>query len=448
MDNKKRKSYFIQTFGCQMNERDSEVLAGMLEKMGYQQTSELEQADLILLNTCCVREKAENKVLSYLGELKDLKSRNPELIIGVCGCMVQQKGMAETIRRSAPHVELLFGTHNIHQLPDLIENILASREPQISIWESEGQVLENLPSQREFPFKALVNITYGCNNFCTYCIVPYVRGRERSRLPEHILEEIKNLVADGVVEVMLLGQNVNSYGKDLENIKIDFADLLEQVNQIEGLKRIRYMTSHPRDFNDKLIQTIAKCEKVCKHFHLPVQAGSNKILQKMNRGYTREQYLQLVEQIRKYHPDAVITTDIIVGFPGETEEDFQQTLDLVEKVRFDGAFTFIYSPRTGTPAARFKEQIDSEVKKERIQRLNDLVNKIGKEINEKYLNKTVEVLVEGTSKTNAEMLSGKTEGNKTVIFPGDSSLTGKFVEVVIEEPQTWILKGKIKGNIK
>ncbi|NLW23838.1 MAG: tRNA (N6-isopentenyl adenosine(37)-C2)-methylthiotransferase MiaB [Clostridia bacterium] len=448
MDNKKRKSYFIQTFGCQMNERDSEVLAGMLEKMGYQQTSELEQADLILFNTCCVREKAENKVLSYLGELKDLKSRNPELIIGVCGCMVQQKGMAETIRRSAPHVELLFGTHNIHQLPDLIENILASREPQISIWESEGQVLENLPSQREFPFKALVNITYGCNNFCTYCIVPYVRGRERSRLPEHILEEIKNLVADGVVEVMLLGQNVNSYGKDLENIKIDFADLLEQVNQIEGLKRIRYMTSHPRDFNDKLIQTIAKCEKVCKHFHLPVQAGSNKILQKMNRGYTREQYLQLVEQIRKYHPDAVITTDIIVGFPGETEEDFQQTLDLVEKVRFDGAFTFIYSPRTGTPAARFKEQIDSEVKKERIQRLNDLVNKIGKEINEKYLNKTVEVLVEGTSKTNAEMLSGKTEGNKTVIFPGDSSLTGKFVEVVIEEPQTWILKGKIKGNIK
>ena len=416
--------------------------------MGYQQTSELEQADLILFNTCCVREKAENKVLSYLGELKDLKSRNPELIIGVCGCMVQQKGMAETIRRSAPHVELLFGTHNIHQLPDLIENILASREPQISIWESEGQVLENLPSQREFPFKALVNITYGCNNFCTYCIVPYVRGRERSRLPEHILEEIKNLVADGVVEVMLLGQNVNSYGKDLENIKIDFADLLEQVNQIEGLKRIRYMTSHPRDFNDKLIQTIAKCEKVCKHFHLPVQAGSNKILQKMNRGYTREQYLQLVEQIRKYHPDAVITTDIIVGFPGETEEDFQQTLDLVEKVRFDGAFTFIYSPRTGTPAARFKEQIDSEVKKERIQRLNDLVNKIGKEINEKYLNKTVEVLVEGTSKTNAEMLSGKTEGNKTVIFPGDSSLTGKFVEVVIEEPQTWILKGKIKGNIK
>ena len=448
MDNKKRKSYFIQTFGCQMNERDSEVLAGMLEKMGYQQTSELEQADLILFNTCCVREKAENKVLSYLGELKDLKSRNPELIIGVCGCMVQQKGMAETIRRSAPHVELLFGTHNIHQLPDLIENILASREPQISIWESEGQVLENLPSQREFPFKALVNITYGCNNFCTYCIVPYVRGRERSRLPEHILEEIKNLVADGVVEVMLLGQNVNSYGKDLENIKIDFADLLEQVNQIEGLKRIRYMTSHPRDFNDKLIQTIAKCEKVCKHFHLPVQAGSNKILQKMNRGYTREQYLQLVEQIRKYHPDAVITTDIIVGFPGETEEDLQQTLDLVEKVRFDGAFTFIYSPRTGTPAARFKEQIDSEVKKERIQRLNDLVNKIGKEINEKYLNKTVEVLVEGTSKTNAEMLSGKTEVNKTVIFPGDSSLTGKFVEVVIEEPQTWILKGKIKGNIK
>jgi tRNA-2-methylthio-N6-dimethylallyladenosine synthase len=438
------KKYYIQTFGCQMNERDTEVLSGMLTKMGYQKTANLEKADIILFNTCCVREKAENKVLSYLGELKDLKSKNPELIIGVCGCMVQQKGMAETIRRSAPHVELMFGTHNIHQLPDLIENILASRNPQISIWNSEGEIRENLPSQRDFPFKALVNITYGCNNFCTYCIVPYVRGRERSRRPEHIIEEITTLVNDGVIEVMLLGQNVNSYGKDFNDNSVDFAELLKMVNNIEGLKRIRYMTSHPRDFSDKLIKTIAQCNNVCKHFHLPVQAGSNKILEKMNRGYTRETYLELVEKIRELHPSAVITTDIIVGFPGETEEDFNETLDLVEKVRFDGAFTFIYSTRTGTPAAKFKDQIPLDVKKERIQRLNDIIGKIGHEINLTYLNKKVDVLVEGTSKTNPDMLSGRTDGNKTVIFPGDSSYIGKIVPVIITEPQTWILKGKIE----
>ncbi|NLT94257.1 MAG: tRNA (N6-isopentenyl adenosine(37)-C2)-methylthiotransferase MiaB [Clostridia bacterium] len=438
------KRYYIQTFGCQMNERDTEVLSGILKKMGYQKTADMEEADIILFNTCCVREKAENKVLSHLGELRELKSKNPDLIIGVCGCMVQQKGMAETIRRSAPHVELLFGTHNIHQLPDLIENILASRNPQISIWDSEGEIRENLPSEREFPFKALVNITYGCNNFCTYCIVPYVRGRERSRQPEHIIEEITSLAADGVIEVMLLGQNVNSYGKDFKDIAIDFADLLKMVNNIEGIKRIRYMTSHPRDFSDKLITTIAQCNKVCKHFHLPVQAGSNKILERMNRGYTRETYLQLVKKIRQYHPDAVITTDIIVGFPGETEEDFAETLKLVEEVRFDGAFTFIYSTRAGTPAAEFKNQVPPEVKKERIQRLNDLIGKIGYEINLKYLNKKVDVLVEGPSKTNSDMLTGKTDGNKTVIFPGDSSYTGKIIPVLITEPQTWILKGKIE----
>jgi tRNA-2-methylthio-N6-dimethylallyladenosine synthase len=438
------KYYYIQTFGCQMNERDTEVLSGILKQMGYQKADTIENADIILFNTCCVREKAENKVLSQLGELKDLKSKNPHLIIGVCGCMVQQEGMPETIRRSAPHVELLFGTHNIHELPDLIENILVARNPQISVWGSEGEIRENLPSEREYPFKALVNITYGCNNFCTYCIVPYVRGRERSRYPQHVISEIKDLVADGVIEVMLLGQNVNSYGKDFKDISVDFADLLGQVNEIDGLKRIRYMTSHPRDFTDKLVKTITHCEKVCKHFHLPVQAGSNKILEKMNRGYTRESYLELIAKIREYNPEAVITTDIIVGFPGETEEDFLQTLDLVEKVGFDGAFTFIYSTRTGTPAAKFKEQVPTEIKKERIQRLNEKINKIGREINEKYLNKSVEVLVEGISKTNDQMLSGKTEGNKTVIFPGSTSLVGKIVNVVITEPQTWILKGKLQ----
>lgn len=438
------KFYYISTFGCQMNERDTEILAGILNKMGYKKATEVESADLILFNTCCVREKAESKVLSQLGELKDLKSKKPGLIIGVCGCMVQQEGMPETIRRSAPHVDLLFGTHNIHELPDLIENILASRQPQISVWQEEGDVQENLPSQRELPFKALVNITYGCNNFCTYCIVPYVRGRERSRYPEHISQEIKELAADGVIEVMLLGQNVNSYGKDLKDIEVDFADLLKEINKLEGISRIRYMTSHPRDFTDKLIQIIAECDKVCKHFHLPVQAGSNKILEKMNRGYTREGYLELIKKIRAYHPDAVITSDFIVGFPGETEEDFQDTLHLVKEVKFDGAFTFIYSKRSGTPAAKFTEQIPLEVKKERLQRLNAVINQTGRKINEGYLNKTVQVLVEGVSKTNKEMLSGRTDGNKTVIFPGDPNLIGKIVPVIITEPQTWILKGALQ----
>ncbi|KJS23394.1 MAG: hypothetical protein VR72_00790 [Clostridiaceae bacterium BRH_c20a] len=438
-----QKTYYIQTFGCQMNERDTEVLAGMLKKMGYQKSDDLQKSDIILFNTCCVREKAENKVLSYLGELKELKSKNPDLIIGVCGCMVQQKGMSDIIRKSAPHVELLFGTHNIHELPDLVENILASRNPQVSVWDSEGEIKENLPSERQLSFKSLVNITYGCNNFCTYCIVPYVRGRERSRSPEHIIEEINNMAAAGVIEVMLLGQNVNSYGKDFGD-QTDFADLLKMVNEIEGLRRIRYMTSHPRDFSDKLISTIAKSTKVCGHFHLPVQAGSNEILKKMNRGYTRESYLELIKKIRDKHTDAVITTDIIVGFPGETEEDFLETLNLVEEVRFDGAFTFIYSTRTGTPAAKYKEQVSLEIKKERIQRLNNRINLISHEINEQYMNKIVDVLVEGESKTNSQMLSGKTNGNKTVIFPGDISYVGKIVPVIITEPQTWILKGKMQ----
>ncbi|KJS80183.1 MAG: hypothetical protein JM58_19065 [Peptococcaceae bacterium BICA1-8] len=438
-----QKTYYIQTFGCQMNERDTEVLAGMLKKMGYKKSDDLQKTDIILFNTCCVREKAENKVLSYLGELRELKSKKPDLIIGVCGCMVQQKGMSEIIRRSAPHVELLFGTHNIHELPDLVENVLASRNPQVSVWDSEGEIKENLPSEREFSFKSLVNITYGCNNFCTYCIVPYVRGRERSRLPEHIIVEINNMVAAGVIEVMLLGQNVNSYGKDFDD-QTDFADLLKMVNDIEGLKRIRYMTSHPRDFSDKLISTIAESTKVCGHFHLPVQAGSNRILEKMNRGYTRESYLELIKKIRNQHANAVITTDIIVGFPGETEEDFLATLDLVEKVRFDGAYTFIYSTRTGTPAAKYKKQVSLEIKKARIQRLNEKINEISHEINERYLNITVDVLVEGISKTNAQMLSGKTNGNKTVIFPGDISYIGRIVPVIITEPQTWILKGKMQ----
>jgi tRNA-2-methylthio-N6-dimethylallyladenosine synthase len=434
--------YLVTTFGCQANERDSETIAGILQKMGYEAADTFENADIILFNTCCVREKAENKVLSQVGKLKELKSQNPYLIIGICGCMVQQEQMVEKIRRRAPYVDLIFGTHNIHHLPELINRIQKLHKPQVQVLSSETEITEGLPSRRQFPFKALVNITYGCNNFCTYCIVPYVRGRERSRKPEHILTEIKNLVSEGVVEVMLLGQNVNSYGKTLEPV-VSFAELLQEVNAIEDLKRIRYMTSHPRDFNYDLVKIIADLEKVCPHFHLPIQSGSNRILKKMNRGYTREDYLALVAEIRRIVPYASITTDIIVGFPGETEEDFQDTLSLVEEVRFDSAYTFIYSPRSGTPAAKMPEQISSLVKKIRLQSLMKLQNTISWEINRTFKGQVLEVLVEGFSKKDKSMLEGRTGTNKLVLFAGSEELIGKCVDVKITTPQTWILKGEV-----
>lgn len=434
--------FLITTFGCQANERDSETMAGLLQKMGYESAETIKEADLLLFNTCCVREKAENKVLSQVGELKELKEQNPDLIIGICGCMVQQEKMVEKIRRRAPHVDLIFGTHNIHQLPDFIAEIQKKKQPQFQILPDRTEIVEGLPSQREIPFKALVNITYGCNNFCTYCIVPYVRGREKSRKPEAILAEIEELVADGVVEVMLLGQNVNAYGKTLDPA-CSFAELLKKVNEIPGLKRIRYLTSHPRDFQRELIKTIAGLEKVCLHFHLPVQAGSNRILQKMNRGYTREDYLKLVSEIRRVIPDASITTDIIVGFPGETEKDFQDTLNLMEEVRFDSAFTFLYSPRSGTPAAQMSEQIPLAKKKERLQKLMNLQNKISLEINQTLKGQVWEVLVEGLSKKDRTMLEGRTRTNKIVLFAGGEELIGKFAEVKITTAQTWVLKGEL-----
>lgn len=434
--------YYITTFGCQANERDSESLAGMLEKLGYKAASKEEEADIILFNTCCVREKAENKVFSYIGELKGLKSKNPDLIIGVCGCMVQQENMPQKIRKRTPHVDLILGTHNIHELPNLIENIKLLKTPQIQVVKDRAAIVEGLPSQRQFSFKALVNITYGCNNFCTYCIVPYVRGRERSRLPLHIINEITELAKDGVVEIMLLGQNVNSYGKDLEQ-PTTFAALLKEVNKIEGLRRIRYMTSHPRDFSVELIDSIVELKNVSRHFHLPVQSGSNKILQRMNRGYLREDYLKLIEKIRSRFPRASITTDIIVGFPGETEEDFNETLDLIERVRFDSAYTFIYSARTGTPAAKMPDQIALALKKERLQTLMDNQNKISLEINQTMQDMEVEVLVEGKSKTGNNKITGRTDTNKVVLFEGSESLSGQFVNVKITNPQTWVLKGKL-----
>lgn len=434
--------YLITTFGCQANERDSETIAGILQKMGYEATGTFENADIIIFNTCCVREKAENKVLSQVGKLKELKLQNPNLIIGICGCMVQQEKIVEKIRRRAPYVELIFGTHNIHHLPDLIAGIQKMHKPQVQVLSGCTEITEGLPTRRQFPFKALINITYGCNNFCTYCIVPYVRGREKSRRPEHILTEIKALVSEGVVEVMLLGQNVNSYGKTLEP-SLSFAQLLQEVNRIEGLRRIRYMTSHPRDFSPELIRIIASLEKVCPHFHLPIQSGSNSILKRMNRGYTREDYLALVTEIRRIVPHASITTDIIVGFPGETEEDFRDTLNLMEEVRFDSAYTFIYSARSGTPAAKMTEQIPLAVKKARLQSLMDLQNEISLEINNTLNGQVFEVLVEGFSKKDKSMLEGRTGTNKIVLFAGSEELIGKFVNVKITTPQTWILKGEI-----
>lgn len=434
------KKCFIDTYGCQMNEHDSEILLGLLVQMGYEKTDDLSKADLILLNTCCIREKAESKVLSHLGELRRLKNDNPELIIGVCGCMMQQVGMIEKIKTSAPHVQLLFGTHNLHKLPEFIYRLITNSEQQMEILPKETAIQEGLPTKREFPFKALVNIIYGCNNFCTYCIVPYVRGRERSRQINDIVEEVKNLVADGVVEITLLGQNVNSYGKDLKD-GTNFALLLTKLCEIDGLKRIRYMTSHPKDLTEELIQTVARHPKICSHFHLPVQSGSSAILKAMNRGYTKEDYLLLVEKIRHYLPKAAITTDIIVGFPNETEEDFLETIDLVQKVQFDNAFSFIYSKRAGTPAARMQDDVSLEEKKERLQRLNDVLGDYAKAINETYVHQVIEILVEGVSKNNANMLSGKTASNKTVIFAGDVALVGQFVLVEITEAQTWILKG-------
>ncbi|PKM90001.1 MAG: tRNA (N6-isopentenyl adenosine(37)-C2)-methylthiotransferase MiaB [Firmicutes bacterium HGW-Firmicutes-12] len=435
-------NYYISTFGCQANERDSEIIAGILREKGYTPAVDQASADVIIYNTCCVREKAEHKVFSQIGALKDLKSRKPDLIIGICGCMVQQDEMPARIRQRLPHVDLIFGTHNKHELPELLDEVRSKKTKRVSIKPEMEVVVEDLPSQREFSYKGLVHITYGCNNFCTYCIVPYVRGREKSRNSDNIIKEIENMVAFGMTEVMLLGQNVNSYGKDLTPI-VTFADLLLEINKIKGLRRIRYMTSHPRDFTDRLLFVISSAEKVCRHFHLPVQSGSNNILKMMNRGYAREDYLLLVKKIRENFPEASITTDIIVGFPGESDEDFQATMELVEMARFDSAFTFIYSPRSGTPAALMTGQVDLKVKKERLSRLMKLQNKISMEINQKLKGKTVEVLVEGCSKTSQEMLTGRTETNKPVLFKGPAELTGQFVMVLITSPQTWVLKGEM-----
>jgi len=436
------KFFNIRTYGCQMNEHDSEKIAGVLEEKAYQPTDELEQADVIILNTCCIREKAELKVFGKVGELKHLKRKNPDLIIGICGCMMQQEDVVAEIKEKYSHVDIVFGTHNIHQFEELLEEAQLKREPLVKVWDEGKELIPEMPVRREEDYRAYVTIIYGCDNFCTYCIVPYVRGRERSRPLTDIVAEIKDLAADGVKEVMLLGQNVNSYGQDLDS-KLNFAELLTEINQVEDLKRIRYMTSHPRDFDEQLIDTVSKLDKVCNQFHLPVQAGSNKILAEMNRGYTREEYMELIEKIRAKNPEAAISTDVMVGFPGETEKDFADTLDLFKQVKFDMAYSFIYSQRSGTPAAEYEEQIAEETKKERLQQLLDLQSKISREQNKSYLGKTVEVLVEGPSKKDKSKLSGRTRSNKIVICEGSEDLTGELINVKINKVQSWTLFGEI-----
>lgn len=424
------KSYIIKTFGCQMNEHDSEILAGMLESLGYCPAGTLSEAAVILLNTCCVRETAENKIFSFLGRLRPLKKENPSLIIGVCGCMSQKENMAQRIRQLFPYVDLLFGTHNIHQLPELIGRLEQKREPVFEVWTEARNNAENLPVKRGEGVRAWVNIMYGCNNFCTYCIVPYVRGRERSRQLNEVINEVRGLGEQGYKEIILLGQNVNSYGKDLEE-PVDFADLLYELDKIEEIKRIRYMTSHPRDFTEKLIKVVAGSEKVCDHFHLPVQAGSNRVLKNMNRGYTRESYLELIQKIRLHLTLATITTDIIVGFPGEGEDEYQETIDLLKQARFDSAYTFVFNPRAGTQAALMEEQVPEEEKKDRIRKLIEFQNSISMEKNKEEEGEIQDVLVEGESAKNPGFMCGRNKGNKMVVFKGKPELTGSLVEVAI-----------------
>ncbi len=438
------KLYYIETWGCQMNEEDSQKLSGMLENMGYKKSEIRENADIIVFNTCCVRENAELKVYGNLGALKNLKKNNPDLIIAVCGCMMQQKDVADTIKRKYPFVSLIFGTHNLHKFPELVANAMNSQNTIIDVWESEGKIVEDVPIARESSVSSLVTIMYGCNNFCTYCIVPYVRGRERSRGPENIINEVKCLADKGYKEVTLLGQNVNSYGKGLEG-DMNFPKLLRMLNEIPNIERIRFMTSHPKDLSDELIYAMRDCDKVCKHIHLPIQSGSNRILKIMNRNYTKEKYIETIEKIRKEIPNVAITTDFIVGFPGETEEDFLETLDVVNKVKYDTAFTFLYSKRKGTPAYKMEDMVDDDTKHNRFNRLVDALNKHSLDKNKEYVGKTVEVLVEGTSKNDDTKLSGRSDTGKLINFSrGDKSLYGKIVKVHINEALTWSLNGEIQ----
>lgn len=433
---------YVVTYGCQQNENDSERIRGMLSEAGYGFCDDAKDADIIIYNTCAVREHAELKVYGNLGALKVLKRKKPDLIIGVCGCMMQQEQVAKKIKEKYTHVDIIFGTHTLYMLPQLIWNVLNTHERSIKLADSDGYIAENIPIRRDGGVTAYISIMYGCNNFCSYCIVPYVRGRERSRKPEDIIKEVCETAAQGYKEIMLLGQNVNSYGKDLEE-NIDFSDLLVKICGVDGIERIRFMTSHPKDFNEKLIDTMASQKKICNQLHLPVQAGSDRVLRDMNRKYTNEQYVEKVRAVRAKIPDITLTTDIIVGFPTETNEDFEKTIELLKLVRYDSIYSFIYSKRTGTPAAKMDMALSDGQIHENFDRMLAVQNEISKEINDSYIGKICEVLIEGTSKTDKNIISGRTEGGKIVHIEGAPDMAGKIVRVKITSAKTWFLKGEI-----
>ncbi|MFR4819603.1 MAG: tRNA (N6-isopentenyl adenosine(37)-C2)-methylthiotransferase MiaB [Blautia stercoris] len=436
-------TYHVTTFGCQMNARDSEKLVGILDEVGYTEVED-ENADFVIYNTCTVRENANQRVYGRLGYLHSIKKKKPHMMIALCGCMMQEAQVVEKLKKSYSFVNLIFGTHNIYKFSELIVTALESDRMVIDIWKDTDKIVEDLPSERKYAFKSGVNIMFGCNNFCSYCIVPYVRGRERSRNLKDIVREIEKLVEDGVKEVMLLGQNVNSYGKNLEE-PVTFAQLLKEIEKIEGLERIRFMTSHPKDLSDELIEVMKDSKKICRHLHLPLQSGSSRILKIMNRHYDKERYLTLVKKIKTAMPDISLTTDIIVGFPGETEEDFLETMDVVKKVRFDSAFTFLYSKRTGTPAAVMENQISEDVMKDRFDRLLEEVQTIGREMSSRDTGSVQEVLVEEVNEHDSSLVTGRMSNNLLVHFPGDASLIGNIVSVHLDECRGFYYMGTKVG---
>ncbi len=438
---KRKPTCCVTTFGCQMNSRDSEKLVGILELVGYE-IVETEQADFVIFNTCTVRDNANQRVYGRLGALKSYKKKHPNMKVALCGCMMQEPSVIEKLKDSYRFVDLIFGTHNIYKFAELLVATFENKGMVIDIWEDTDKIVEDLPVERKYPFKSGINIMFGCNNFCSYCIVPYVRGRERSRKPEDIIREIENLVKEGVVEVMLLGQNVNSYGKNLET-PMTFAELLKEVEKIEGLQRIRFMTSHPKDLSDELIQVMKESKKICRHLHLPLQAGSTRILTEMNRRYTKEQYLALAEKIRREIPDISLTTDIIVGFPGETPEDVEETIDVINKVRYDNAFTFIYSKRTGTPAAAMENQVPEEEVKVNFDKVLKTVQNMAKEQVGRFQGQIMDALVEEVNEQEEGLVTGRLSNNTIVHFPGDESLIGKIVNVKLEECHGFYYIGKM-----
>lgn len=433
------RTFHITTFGCQMNEHDSEVIDGLLTERGFSSVKERKDASIVIINTCSVRDNADKRFFGTLGQLKKRKESDHSFIVCVCGCMMQQQRVVDTIKAKYPWVDVIFGTNSIHHIPELIEKVAIEKEKVVDIIENTEEIVEGLPAKRLFDHKALVNIMFGCNNFCTYCIVPYTRGREKSRAPEAIVAEVKGLVADGVKEIMLLGQNVNSY----DGNGTSFAELLKMLNDVDGLERIRFMTSNPKDLSDELIEAFAVCDKLCRNLHLPIQSGSNRVLKRMNRKYTREDYLKLIEKLRKTVPDITLSTDIIVGFPGETNEDFEETLSIVKEVEYDSAFTFIYSIRKGTPAEKFEDQIEESEKHRRFDLLVNAVNEISEKKNKAYQDRVEKVLVDGVSKNDKSTLTGRTDGFKLVNFAGKKELIGSLVDVKITDAKTFSLFGEV-----